>query len=252
VRAPYCPAARDRARNAALACAPLSSVLNVLRRRRSLRFLPPTLACATFASDDLRKTLAPFLRIAGGVKDGVHHRSRFCPLEKDGIGKTAYQGAAIRLIDNRIYRGLAADACHASINRTQELLAEPRSATLVPDVSFGKIDFSLWSNNQLNGHIGRASVASRPPRTIPKRGLSEDSLFYAPVPVFASRGPAQPLACRQGHPTDLPPVEVSQKGLDQRSKVLFAPFDAPRSILSKLLPGRAGIEGVTQRSLALL
>ena len=111
-------------------------------------------------------------------------------------------------MNESVDRGLAADALHTRLHRTQELLAESRSATLIPDVTFGDIDFGFWRNNQFSGNSGRARFVSRLPRTVPRLGFSQDSLFCAPVPVFASRGPARPLACPQGHPTGLPPVEA--------------------------------------------
>jgi hypothetical protein len=68
-------------------------------------------------------------------------------------------------------RGLPANALHRHIDRAQKLLAKPRSATLLPNIGFGNIEFGFWRNNQFSGHTGRALFVSHLPRTIPTSGF---------------------------------------------------------------------------------
>ncbi len=167
------------------------------------------------------------------MKYGVNCYCRFCVLVKDAIWKAPYQQTTIRLMNERRQFGLTVDAFHRRIDRTQEVLAQAYSATLIPDVSLCNIELGFWRNDQFSGQKGRALFASPLARRAPRPGSSEDSLFCAPVRVFANRGPAQSLACSQGHPTDLPRAEAFQRGLDQRLMVLSGSLDSPRSILSK-------------------
>jgi hypothetical protein len=189
----------------------------------------------------LGEALAPFLWITGCMKHGVDCHRGLPVFEKDGIWKASHQGPAIRLMDESVKCWLPANAFHTGVNRTQELLAQPNSATLVPDVSLRNIEFCFQGNNNANGHTWRAPVASHPPRIWPRRGLSAGSPFSAPVPVFASHGRAQPLASPQGHPTDPPPVGASRTGLNQKLTAQVGSFDSPSSILSKFGPSELSV-----------
>jgi hypothetical protein len=149
------------------------------------------------------------------------------------VWESPYEGPAVLLMNANVARGLAANALHARINRTQKLLAQAHPATLIPDIGFGNIEFGFRRHNQVIGHTGRALLVSRLPRTEPRLDFSEDPLFGGPVFVSANRGPAPPLACPQGRPTDLRRVEAFLPGLDRRLTIPACSFDAPLSILSK-------------------
>jgi hypothetical protein len=115
-----------------------------------IRFGPIMLAGASGEAQ------SPFLRIPGRVKHGVNRYCRFRVLEEDGIRKSPYQGPAVFLMNAGVDRGLPANALHGRIDGTQKLLAKPYSATLIPNVSFGNVEFGFWRNNRFSGHTGRA------------------------------------------------------------------------------------------------
>jgi len=78
------------------------------------------------------QALAPFLRVPGGVKHRVDCYRRFGVFEKDGVSKSSYQAATVRLVNERIDEGLAADALNTRIERTEELLAHTHLAGFIP------------------------------------------------------------------------------------------------------------------------
>jgi hypothetical protein len=82
------------------------------------------------------------------VKYGINRYSRFCVLEKYGVRKFSYQSPAVRLVNDGVDHWLAADTLDTGIDRTEELLAEPRSATLIPDIGIDNIEFRFWRKDQ--------------------------------------------------------------------------------------------------------
>ena len=94
-----------------------------------------------------------------------HTRSR-------GVWKASYQGSMIGFMNERVHPGLSTDGSHTRIDPTQELLSQPDSLTLVPDVSLRNIEFGFRRNNQFNGHTGGELFASPRPRKARKPGCS--------------------------------------------------------------------------------
>src|SRR5206468_4256086 len=136
----------------------------------------------------IREALAPFLRIARGAKHSVDGDRRFRIVVKDGIWKAPYQGSALGRMNARIHLRLAADALHTRIDGTQKLLPQPDSAIFVPNVRFRNIEFGFWRSNYSLAAIPAAhSLLHLFPGKSRSRVYSEDSLFCAPVPAFASR-----------------------------------------------------------------
>jgi hypothetical protein len=64
-------------------------------------------------------------------------------LVEDGIRKATYRGATVAIVNNRVHLGSTPDAFDARIDRTQELLAQPDSATFVPDAGFCNIQLGF-------------------------------------------------------------------------------------------------------------
>ena len=93
------------------------------------------------------------LRIRGGAgaifqdretSETLRRLLQSIPDHKDRVRKASYQGSAIILMNERVHLGMVADSFHTRINRTQELLSQPDSSTLVPDISFRNIEFGFW------------------------------------------------------------------------------------------------------------
>ena len=123
----------------------------------------------TFSSADRSgEVLAPFVRVAGRVKDGVDGYRPLCILVEYSIWKAPYQGAAIGLINHGVQLRLSTDAFQTRIHRTQELLSQPRSPTFIPTVSLGDVEFGFRRNNQFSGHTAREPFALRRPRKVPQ------------------------------------------------------------------------------------
>jgi hypothetical protein len=73
------------------------------------------------------------------MKHSVDRDIRLRLLVEDSLRKTAYQGATVALVNDRVQLGSTPDAFHARIHQTQELLAQSGPATLIPDKGFRNI-----------------------------------------------------------------------------------------------------------------
>jgi len=83
-----------------------------------------------FQRNSSGKALAPFVRVARGMKYGVDRDRRFQRLVKHGIWKATYQRATVTLMNDGVNRGSTPDAFQTRIDRTQELLTQSGSASL--------------------------------------------------------------------------------------------------------------------------
>src|ERR1035438_9252879 len=154
------------------------------------------LAGRTFRRNASGKALAPFVRVARGMKYGVDRDRRLRLLVEHGVWKPTYQGATVALVNDRVHPGLTPDAFHARIDRTQELLTQSDSAAFIPDVGFCNVQLGFRSDHQLNGHTEHALCVSPLPRAAQKPGFSIDSLSCVPVPAAANRGQIGRAPCR--------------------------------------------------------
>jgi hypothetical protein len=81
-----------------------------------------------------RKTLSPFVRIAGSVEHAVDGHRSFRVFVEDCIRKAANQPPAIIVVDDRVHVRRAADCFNAGINASQDLFTQAGAAALLPGV----------------------------------------------------------------------------------------------------------------------
>src|ERR1039457_1457563 len=149
---------RDTSRTCGTLCrkTPIGSLYHVDRMRdTTAAWTARPLAGRTFRRNASGKALAPFVRVARGMKYGVDRDHRLRLLVEHGVWKPTYQGATVALVNDRVHPGLTPDAFHTRIDRTQELLTQSGSAAFVPDVGFCNVQLGFRSHHQLNGHSGQ-------------------------------------------------------------------------------------------------
>src|SRR5882724_1091917 len=121
----------------------------------------PPLSCPSAAAPgsvadhtSSRKTLAPFLGIARGVKDAVDGHRVLCILVEHRIRKAAYQPAAIVLVDDGMHLGRTADPFQTGIDAAQKFFSQAGPSPLVPGIRLCDVLLGLRRNDELSGHSG--------------------------------------------------------------------------------------------------
>src|SRR5262249_45592775 len=122
-----------------------------------------------------RDPSAPLLRVARAVEHGVNRHHSLGALIKDGVRKASYQRSPVVIMSERIQLRPARDALQTCFDRTEELLAQPNSVTLIPGVSFRDVQFGFGCEDDLSGHAAREPFASLLPRSALTLDSSEDS-----------------------------------------------------------------------------
>src|ERR1035437_1744033 len=83
------------------------------------------LAGRGFQRNSSGKALAPFVRVARGMKYGVDRDRRLRLLVQHGVWKATYQGAAVALVNDRVHLGSAPDAFQTRIDQLRNSSPSP-------------------------------------------------------------------------------------------------------------------------------